>query len=277
MRTQTKTHEHISGEGLTITKMPGHWLLARMGKRVLRPGGRELTRQMLAALAIQSTDDVVEFAPGLGVTARRALQCNPATYTGIERDEAAAATVRGYLTEPRQRCLVGTAEETGLDDQSATVIYGEAMLTMQPPAQKARIVREAYRVLRPGGRYAIHELSLTPDTLDDATKATVERDLAQAIRVGARPLTEAEWRALLEAEGFQVQREARAPMHLLEPQRMIQDEGLLRALRIGMNILRNPTARQRISAMRQVFRQHAAHLDAIALVAVKSTTEQEGN
>jgi hypothetical protein len=82
---------------------------------------------------------------------------------------------------------------------------------------------------------------------------------------------------LLEAEGFQVQREARAPMHLLEPQRMIQDEGLLRALRIGMNILRNPTARQRISAMRQVFRQHAAHLDAIALVAVKSTTEQEGN
>jgi ubiquinone/menaquinone biosynthesis C-methylase UbiE len=257
--------------------MPGHWLLARMGKRVLRPGGLELTNQMLAALAITPTDDVVEFAPGLGVTARRALQRNPATYTGIERDEAAAATVWGYLTEPRQRCLVGTAEETGLDDQSATVIYGEAMLTMQPPAQKARIVREAYRVLRPGGRYAIHELSLTPDTLDDATKATVERDLSQAIRVGARPLTGAEWRALLEAEGFQVQSEARAPMHLLELQRMIQDEGLLRALRIGVNVLRNPTARQWIGAMRQVFRQHAAHLGAIALVAVKPTPEYERN
>jgi ubiquinone/menaquinone biosynthesis C-methylase UbiE len=248
-----------------------------MGKRVLRPGGLELTRQMLAALAIQSTDDVVEFAPGLGMTALRTLQHNPASYTGIERDDAAAATVRRYLTGPHHRCLVGTAEETGLDDQSATVIYGEAMLTMQPPAQKVRIVHEAYRVLRPGGRYGIHELSLTPDTLDEPTKETIQRDLSQAIHVGARPLTGAEWRALLEAAGFQVQTETRAPMHLLEPQRMIQDEGLLQALRIALNVLRSPIARQRVLTMRQVFRQHAAHLGAITLVAVKPTIEQERN
>ena len=34
-------------------KMPGHWLLARMGKRVLRPGGIELTSQLLAQLSPQ--------------------------------------------------------------------------------------------------------------------------------------------------------------------------------------------------------------------------------
>jgi SAM-dependent methyltransferase len=261
------------GAHFEMSKTPGHWLLAQMGKRVLRPGGLELTRQMLAALAIQSTDDVVEFAPGLGMTAQCTLQHNPATYTGIERDETAAAIVRDYLTQSQQRCLVGTAEATGLDDQSATVIYGEAMLTMQPASHKAAIVREAYRVLRPGGRYGIHELSLTPETLDEPTKETIQRDLAQAIRVNARPLTVAEWHALLEAAGFQVQMEARAPMHLLEPQRMIQDEGLLRTLRIALNILRNPTARQRVRTMRQVFRQYAAHLGAIALVAVKPTPE----
>lgn len=27
---------------------PGHWLLARLGKRVLRPGGLRLTRRLLA-------------------------------------------------------------------------------------------------------------------------------------------------------------------------------------------------------------------------------------
>ena len=32
-------------------KMPGHWLMARMGKRVLRPGGRELTEVMLRHLS----------------------------------------------------------------------------------------------------------------------------------------------------------------------------------------------------------------------------------
>jgi len=35
-------HEEIlPGHGLHIDKIPGRWLLAQMGKRVLRPGGLE--------------------------------------------------------------------------------------------------------------------------------------------------------------------------------------------------------------------------------------------
>ena len=41
----------------------GHWLLARLGKRVLRPGGMHLTRALLADAGV-SNADVVEFAPG---------------------------------------------------------------------------------------------------------------------------------------------------------------------------------------------------------------------
>lgn len=63
-------------------------------------------------------------------------------------------------------------------------------------------------------------------------------------------------------------------MHLLEPQRMLQDEGVLRALHILFNILRTPAARQRILAMRKVFRTHAANLAAITLVAVKPETKE---
>lgn len=259
----------MPGAHLDIAKMPGHWLLARMGKRVLRPGGLELTRKMLDALAIDSADQVVEFAPGLGVTARLTLARQPASYTAIERDEAAAASVRSFLTDARCRCLVGSAEETGLEDASATVVYGEAMLTMQTPGQKARIVREAYRILKPGGRYGIHELGLTPDDLSEATKDAILRDLSAAIHVGARPLTSSEWRAVLETEGFQVRTEFTAPMHLLEPKRMIQDEGLGRALRIFFNMLRTPAARQRVLTMRRVFRAYQDHLIAISLIAVK--------
>ena len=32
----------LPGSELDVAKMPGHWLLARLGKRVLRPGGRLL-------------------------------------------------------------------------------------------------------------------------------------------------------------------------------------------------------------------------------------------
>ena len=79
---------------MDAAKMPGHWLLLRLGKRVLRPGGVELTRRMLDGLNIQPDDDVVEFGPGLGVTARLTLARKPHSYVGIERDENAARIVR---------------------------------------------------------------------------------------------------------------------------------------------------------------------------------------
>ena len=135
--------EALPGEGLDFSKMPGHWLLAQMGKRVLRPGGLELTRRMLATLDIQASDEVVEFAPGLGLTARAALERNPASYTGVERDEKATRLVRRYLNGPGRQCLVGKAESTGLPASSATVVFGEAMLSMQTAGHKEAIVKEA--------------------------------------------------------------------------------------------------------------------------------------
>ncbi len=260
-------------EELDTTKMPGHWLLARLGKRVLRPGGRELTQQMLDGLDIQSADDVVEFAPGLGFTAQLTLNQKPASYTAIERDEAAANVVRRYLTGSNETCLIGRAEETELPDTTASVVYGEAMLTMQTPGKKQQIVQEASRLIKPAGRYGIHELCLVPEDLDEDTKREIQRALTDAIHVGARPLTVSEWRTLLAAEGFIIHAEATAPMHLLEPGRLIQDEGFWGALRFVGNVLRNKEARHRVKTMRKVFQKYEEHLAAIMLVGVKRDSQ----
>lgn len=257
------------GQGLAPERMPGHWLLAQMGKRVLRPGGVALTRRMLAGLDIGPADDVVEFAPGMGVTARAALAHHPVSYIGVERDNDAARLVRRYLKGDGQQCLVARAEATGLPGGSASVVYGEAMLTMQTPGHKAEIVREAARLLRPGGRYGVHELCLLPDDLAESRKAEISAALSGAIRVGARPLTPAEWGGLLAEHGFAAQRQDTAPMRLLEPGRLLQDEGLARALRFGWRVAKSRDARRRIRGMRRVFRDYAANLAAIAIVAVK--------
>jgi len=68
----------------------GHWLLARLGKRVLRPGGAELTHKLLA-LADLAASDVVELAPGLGRTAAEIIHRRPRSYVGVEQDPNAAA------------------------------------------------------------------------------------------------------------------------------------------------------------------------------------------
>lgn len=262
----------LPGARLAAEKMPGHWLLARLGKRVLRPGGLGLTRQMLAALAVKPADAVVEFAPGMGMTAQLVLRARPAKYTAVEDDPAAAERVGRLLAGPNRQCLNGNAEHAPLPDQAATVVYGEAMLTMHGAEQKQRIVREAARILMPGGRYGMHEMCLVPDDLDPAVKLEMEKALTRSIHVGARPLTVAEWRALLEGAGFAVQTQALRPMRLLEPDRLIQDEGFMGALRFGKNLLLDREARRRVLAMRRVFTQYRSHLAAIMLVGVKTNS-----
>ena len=257
------------GKGLKTQKMPGHWVLARLGKRVLRPGGMNLSRRMLAALRVQRTDEVVEFAPGMGVTARLTLKLKPASYTAVERDQAAAKIVATYLTGERQDCVVGNASDTGLPDQSATVVYGEAMLTMQTEEIKRQIVREAYRLLKSGGRYGIHEMCLMSDNLDEKEKRETERALTGVVHHGVRPLAVSDWRALLESEGFEVQSVVMAPMSLLEPGRLIRDEGLARAARFVWNLLRDSEARRRVLEMRSVFRRHRKQLGAVAITGSK--------
>ena len=73
-----------------INTEQGHWLLAKMGKKVLRPGGKELTMKLIQGLDITHLDRVVEFAPGIGFTAFKVLKLNPKSYTGVELNEEAA-------------------------------------------------------------------------------------------------------------------------------------------------------------------------------------------
>lgn len=259
----------LPGEGLDAARMPAHWLLARLGKRVLRPGGRKLTGALLDALRITPADQVVELAPGLGRTTRLILERRPQSYTGIERDADAAGVVNALLSDPQHTCRVATAQETGLDDSSATVVLGEAFLTMQPEPVKQKIVTEALRVLQPGGRYGLHELALRPDSLGAVQQDGIRADLSTSFHVGARPLTVAGWRTLLEEAGFGIEQELTAPMGLLRPKRVISDEGVLRALKILINVLRDPAARSRIRSMRANFTRHRRNVCAVVLVARK--------
>jgi ubiquinone/menaquinone biosynthesis C-methylase UbiE len=254
---------------LNTKKMPGHWVLARLGKRVLRPGGMELTRRMLKALQISANDEVVEFAPGMGITAQLTLHAFPSSYTAVERDEAAANIVRAYLKGDHQKCIVGSATETGLPTESATVVYGEAMLTMQPADTKRQIIHEAHRLLKKNGRYGIHEMCLLTEDMSDDTRKQTERDLTGVVHHGVRPLTINEWQQLLESEGFKIQSVDRASMSLLEPGRLVRDEGVFGALRFLTNVIRDSAARERVLEMRSVFRRNRQNLGAVAITAIK--------
>lgn len=262
----------IPGAALEADRMPGHWLLARLGKRVLRPGGRELTDRLLAGLSISVDDDVVEVAPGMGATTRLVLALEPASYTGIERDEVAAERVSrlAAAVEGVEGTVVNaSATETGLDDRSADVVFGEAYLTMQPDSQKRKILSELARITRPGGRLGLHEIAFAPDDITEVEATRISTEMRSTIKVNVTPLSIAGWTALLEEVGFDVDQQMTAPLHLLEPGRLIADEGYLGAARFVARVARDSSARSRVMAMRSTMRRNAHHLQAVGLTAVR--------
>ncbi len=266
---RTHSTDALPGSTLDADRMPGHWLLARLGKRVLRPGGVELTTKLLGAVAVGPTDDVLEVAPGLGATTRLLLEPGPASYTGVDRDPEAADLVATMLDGPNRRTVNASATDTGLPDASADVVFGEAYLTMQPDSLKRKAVAELARLLRPGGRFALHEIAYRHDDAAEEVREAVKEDLTTTIKVAVNPMTVAGWKQLLVDHGLEVQECFVAPLHLLEPRRVIADEGFGGALRFASRVARDGKARRRVLAMRDSMASHEGDIQAVGLMATK--------
>ncbi|HYU61435.1 MAG TPA: arsenite methyltransferase [Solirubrobacterales bacterium] len=92
--------------------------------------------------------------------------------------------------------LRGTIEAVPLPGDSVDVVISNCVINLS--ADKPSVLREAARVLRPGGRFAVSDIVADPE-MDDATR----RDMEQWTGCIAGALTEADFRRELEAAGFE--------------------------------------------------------------------------
>jgi len=131
------------------------------------------------------------------------------------------------------------------------------------------LARMGKRVLRPGGIQLARQML---DALQISSSDTIMKDVSEAIHVNARPLTVSEWRQTLEFSGLTVDDASCviAPMHLLEPRRVLADEGIFGTARIAFFVLRTPAARIRILQMRRIFRRYENHLCAVMMIGHRS-------
>ena len=247
------------------------WVLSKIGKKILRPGGRELTMLLLKSLNIQKDDSVVEFAPGIGFTAEQILKLKPKSYTGLELNEEAGQDLKEIVQGANNKIIIGNAMNAGEGLKSGSIdkVIGEAMLTMHSDNRKINIISEANRMLRKGGRYAIHELCLSNENISEEEKKAIQKDLSSHSHVNTRPLTLTEWKKIIEDQGFKVVDVWTRPMLLLEPSRVLKDEGFLNMARTIFNVLRRPQARKKILEMRKLFQKHRDDIKAIGIVAEK--------
>jgi arsenite methyltransferase len=90
----------------------------------------------------------------------------------------------------------GYIEEMPLADESVDVVISNCVINLS--ADKPKVIAEAARVLRPGGRFAVSDVIADPE-MDEATRT----DMAAWTGCVAGALTGAEFRAALQAAGFE--------------------------------------------------------------------------
>lgn len=92
--------------------------------------------------------------------------------------------------------LKGEIEHIPLPDNSVDIIISNCVINLS--ADKDRVLAEAFRVLRPGGRFAVSDV-----VVRGAVPAEIRRDVELWIGCVAGALEESEYRSMLASAGFE--------------------------------------------------------------------------
>jgi hypothetical protein len=165
------------------------------------PGGLDLTRRLARALDLRPGERVLDVACGPGATACLLAAEFGAEVDGVDLGEAslerARAAAAAHGLDGQVRFHIGDAERLPFDDGAFDAVVCECAFCTFP--DKATAAAECARVLRPGGRIGITDVTLDPARLDPelANLAGYVACIADA-----RPATE--YAALLAAAGLSV-------------------------------------------------------------------------
>lgn len=160
-----------SGPGQLVAAISSALNAAGWDRSALRPAdlapvdefhirGRAATLEIIAALGLTPASQVVDLGSGLGGPARTIAEVAGSTVTGIDLTpefcEVATALSEWTGLSDRTDFRVGDATATDLPDAAA-----DAALTVHVAmniADKPALYAEAFRLLRPGGRFVAYDV-----------------------------------------------------------------------------------------------------------------------
>jgi SAM-dependent methyltransferase len=211
-----------------IAKLDPYKFMAVVGKRVIHPGGRASTDELLARANITADSQVLDVGCGVATTAVEIARRHQAQVTAVDIAplmlERAEANVAAAQLADRVSVAHGDILELNYADDTFDVVIAEAVTMF---VDRGRAAAELARVTRPGGQVLATEFFWRRPPTSEAREVFLGQ-----VCPGMEFDTLEDWVALYEAAGLTGLDTVTGPFEMMTPRGFLADEGLARSLAI---------------------------------------------
>jgi len=190
---------HVQAVKACCADLYSHEAIRLLLGETLHPGGLALTGRLAELLRLGSADHVLDVAAGFGTSALFLARTVGCRVEGLDLSHPNLAYAGRSVKEAGLNGTVhfsaGDADALPYGDGVFDAVLSECAFCTFP--DKGRTAREFFRVLAPGGRLGLADVTLKPESLPDDLRGV----LMQAACLSDAQTTE-EYQSLLAAAGF---------------------------------------------------------------------------
>jgi ubiquinone/menaquinone biosynthesis C-methylase UbiE len=223
-------------EPAEIERLDPYVFMAVIGKRVIHPGGRAATEQLLKRAAIGADSKVLDVGCGVATTAVTVAERFGADVTAVDIEplmlERAQRAVETAGAHDRVDVQQGDILALDFSDDAFDVVIAEAVTMF---VDRARAARELIRVCRPGGRVLATEFMWRRPPSDEAREAFLGQ-----VCPGLRFDTAEDWMRIYTEAGLSSIEIDEGPFEMMTPKGFVQDEGVARSLAVMGRVVTRP-------------------------------------
>lgn len=219
-----------------VRSLDPYAFFASLGKRVIHPGGRRATEELLSLAAIEPGHRVLDVGCGVATTAIEIAERHGARVTAVDisplmleraRDNVRHAGASGSV-EVRSGDILALEDPEGTYDR----VIAEAVTMF---VDRPRAARELVRVCRPGGRVLATEFLWRRRPSEEARQAFLGQ-----LCTGMSFDTLEDWTSLYRSAGLEDVAVASGPFEMMSARGFLADEGLRNSVAVVGRVLARP-------------------------------------
>lgn len=248
-------------EAAEVERLDPYAFMAVIGKRVIHPGGRAATEQLLRRAELNPHARVLDVGCGVGTTAITVAERFGADVTAVDIEplmlERARKAVQAAHVDDVVDVRHGDILALDFPDDDFDVVIAEAVTMF---VDRARAARELIRVCRPRGRVLATEFMWRRPPSEEAREIFLGQ-----VCPGLRFDTADDWVRIYSEAGLSNIEIDEGPFEMMTPKGFVRDEGVTRSLSVMGRVLARPAYAKKMAWLMPRMRRAVPYLGYIVV------------